>query len=48
MPAVSEAQRRLLFAKFGAAWVRRHHFNNKGRLPMYAAKRAAKRRATGR
>lgn len=36
MPAVSEAQRRYLFAKFGAAWVRRHHFDNKGSLPAHA------------
>jgi hypothetical protein len=27
MPAVSEKQRRYLFAKFGAAWVKRHHFD---------------------
>jgi hypothetical protein len=27
MPAVSEKQRRYLFAKFGAAWVNRHHFD---------------------
>jgi hypothetical protein len=35
MPAVSEAQRRLLNAKFGHAWVRRHHFDNKGPLPYH-------------
>jgi len=33
MPAVSEAQRRLLNAKFGHAWTKRHHFDNKGKLP---------------
>jgi len=33
MPARSEAQRRYLFMKFGAAWVRAHHFDNKGMLP---------------
>lgn len=33
MPAKSEAQRKLLYAKFGAAWVKKHHFNNKGKLP---------------
>jgi hypothetical protein len=27
MPARSERQRRYLFAKFGEAWVRRHHFD---------------------
>jgi hypothetical protein len=47
MPAVSEKQRRLLFAKFGAAWVRRHHFDNKGKLPMYKRQKAAK-KALGR
>lgn len=35
MPAVSEAQRRYLYMKFGPAWVVRHHFNNKGRLPKH-------------
>ena len=34
MPAVSEKQRRFLFATKGAAWVKRHHFDNKGSLPM--------------
>lgn len=33
MPAQSEAQRRYLNAKFGHAWVKRHHFDNKGKLP---------------
>lgn len=36
MPAVSQAQRRFLNARFGHAWVRQHHFDNKGRLPPYA------------
>ena len=35
MPAVSEAQRRLLNARFGHAWVKAHHFDNKGPLPMH-------------
>lgn len=35
MPAKSEAQRRLLNAKFGHAWVKRHHFDNKGKLPQH-------------
>jgi hypothetical protein len=35
MPAKSEAQRRLLYSKFGAAWVKRHHFDNKGKLPEH-------------
>jgi hypothetical protein len=33
MPAKSQAQRALLYARFGEAWVRRHHFDNKGKLP---------------
>lgn len=28
MPAVSKAQQRYLYAKFGAAWVHQHHFDN--------------------
>jgi hypothetical protein len=33
MPAQSEAQRRYLNRRFGHAWVKRHHFDNKGKLP---------------
>lgn len=33
MPAKSEAQRRLLNAKFGHKWVKKHHFDNPGKLP---------------
>ena len=48
MPAVSEAQRRFLNAKFGHAWVVKHGFDNPGPLPAHAshalAKAAAKRR----
>jgi hypothetical protein len=33
MPAVSQAQREALNAKFGHAWVKRHGFDNKGKLP---------------
>lgn len=33
MPARSEAQRRYLYAHFGSAWVHKHHFANKGKLP---------------
>lgn len=36
MPARSEAQRRLLFARFGEAWMRKHHFDNAGKLPAHA------------
>ena len=39
MPAVSDAQRKLLYARFGEAWVRRHHFDTKGKLPRYVRKR---------
>lgn len=35
MPAKSEAQRRYLYATKGAAWVRRHHFDNEGKLPEH-------------
>lgn len=33
MPAKSEAQRRFLNWKFGHAWVKKHHFDNHGKLP---------------
>lgn len=39
MPAKSEAQRRLLYAKFGSAWVHKHHFANKGKLPEHVGDR---------
>jgi len=44
MPAKSEAQREALNAKFGHAWVKRHHFDNKGKLPKHvkAVKNAKK------
>lgn len=47
MPAVSQAQRELLNARFGHAWVKRHHFDNKGHLPAHvkhAARKAKHRR----
>jgi hypothetical protein len=37
MPAVSQAQREKLNAKFGHAWVKAHGFDNKGPLPMYVS-----------
>ena len=43
MPAVSQAQRGFLFATKGKAWVKAHHFDNKGKLPGHVRKRAAKR-----
>ena len=39
MPAKSEKQWRYLFVKFGKAWDKRHHFNNKGKLPKQAKKK---------
>ena len=39
MPAKSEAQRRYLYAKFGAAWAKRHHYDNAGKLPARVRKR---------
>lgn len=39
MPAVSEAQRKYLYAKFGAEWVKKHHFDNPGKLPAHVKKR---------
>lgn len=46
MPAVSEAQRRLLNARFGHAWVKEHHFDNKGKLPPHAAKHRKRKSAS--
>ncbi len=38
MPAVSQAQRGYLNAKMGHAWVKRHHFDNRGKLPAHVGK----------
>jgi hypothetical protein len=35
MPAVSQAQRALLNQKFGHKWVKKHHFDNRGKLPEH-------------
>lgn len=43
MPAKSQKQRGFIYARFGKAWAKRHHFNNKGKLPK-RAKRKRKRR----
>jgi hypothetical protein len=43
MPAVSQAQREFLNATKGHAWVKAHHFDNKGKLPAH--KQAAARKA---
>lgn len=40
MPAKSQAQRGLLNARFGHAWVKRHNFDNKGKLPKHKAQEA--------
>jgi hypothetical protein len=45
MPARSQAQRGYLAAKFGPAWMRKHHFDNKGELPQHAGKQGARREA---
>jgi hypothetical protein len=42
MPAKSQKQRAYLNSRFGHAWVKEHHFDNAGRLPMYAAKKKSK------
>lgn len=33
MPAESQAQRAYLAIHFGKAWMKAHHFDNKGKLP---------------
>jgi hypothetical protein len=38
MPSESQAQRALLNAKFGHAWVKKHGFDNKGKLPEHVKK----------
>ena len=43
MPARSQAQRRFIYARFGAKWAKKHHFNNKGKLPARARKRKKRR-----
>jgi hypothetical protein len=35
MPAESEAQRKWAFGAKGAAWAKKHHFDNKGKLPEH-------------
>ncbi len=42
MPAKSQAQREALNAKFGHAWVKKHHFDNKGKLPARVKPKAKK------
>lgn len=44
MPAKSEAQRRLLNARFGHEWVRRHGFDNRGKLPARVGRKGRKKK----
>jgi hypothetical protein len=44
MPARSQAQRRWAYGVKGAKWARKHHFNNKGKLPARVRKRKTTRR----
>jgi hypothetical protein len=39
VPARSQAQRRYLHARFGHAWMKRHHFDNAGKLPKRKRKK---------
>lgn len=41
MPAKSQAQRAYLYAKFGAAWAKKHGFDNPGKLPARVGKKKA-------
>jgi len=45
MPAVSEAQRGYLNARFGHGWVAKHGFDNPGKLPRYAKRKGTRRHA---
>jgi hypothetical protein len=38
MPAESEAQRKWAFGVKGAAWAKKHHFDNPGKLPTHRGK----------
>jgi hypothetical protein len=42
VPAKSQAQRGYLASHFGAAWMRKHHFDNEGPLPEHVKKRGYK------
>lgn len=48
MPAVSQAQREYFNAKFGHAWVKRHGFDNKGKLPDHARRKRRRKAITDR
>jgi hypothetical protein len=38
MPSKSQAQREYLNMKFGHPWVKRHGFDNRGKLPSHVSK----------
>jgi hypothetical protein len=42
MPARSQAQRAYLYWRFGAEWVKKHHFDTKGKLPARIRKKKGK------
>lgn len=46
MPAKSQKQRAFIFARFGKKWAKKHHFDNKGKLPksVKSKKRKASRK----
>jgi hypothetical protein len=44
MPARSQKQRAFIYATKGAAWAKKHHFNNKGKLPKKVKSRKRKRK----
>jgi hypothetical protein len=39
MPARSQKQRGFIYATKGAAWAKKHHFDNKGKLPKRVKKK---------
>lgn len=47
MPARSEAQRRYLNARFGHDWVKKHDFDNKGKLPKRSKRKRRGRPSIG-
>lgn len=42
MPAKSQRQRAWAYGVKGAAWAKRHHMNNKGKLPKTARRKKSK------
>jgi hypothetical protein len=38
LPARSQKQREYIYATKGKAWAKKHHFDNKGKLPKTAKK----------